>query len=283
MLQLVSSSATLVRRQIIEDFEAARLPRLEWPEWFEQQSKLHNLTVTDIKRIVFNHIDQLEAELERSKMTRAQKIAQSLGATTAEAIQVLKNGLRAEKIHFVQLTDEDGKRFVETRKTPDHDIRLKAATKILEIHGGFAPQEIQLSTSTELDRMTAGALQQALNAELIKSIQILQKGPPPVEEAEVIDVIPEPISEPQPDERVAGSLVRVTTKESRRGKSKTPPDLAGRDGAQSAGGPVLLPDDLHPDQGRAGAAGGGPVPPVPEEKVHPPPATIPPRPGRGRS
>jgi len=163
------SPLRLIKQQVIDAFQAANLARPQYQAWFEEQAERHEVKPTDIKYLVTDYMDQMDFMVQEQMASRSQKIAQSLGASLTAAVKVYVDGLQAEKVQFVTHEDETGNRVTEEHTWPDYEARHKSATKIIEIHGGFAPVETKQIVQHELDSLTEGELARLITKGLLES------------------------------------------------------------------------------------------------------------------
>lgn len=160
----LSLSETLLRPQVIEAYlsVAQHLPIQVRQKWFHEEAERRGCAVTRIRRIVTGHIELQAFEIENESFSRSQKIAVELGATQTRAIQVLNAGMRATRKKSYTVADDKGHEKVEFYEEPDFTERRQAATKVLEIHGAFAPKEVNLNVSRDLDHLTDAELNHRL-------------------------------------------------------------------------------------------------------------------------
>ncbi len=250
------SPLRLIKHQVIEDFKAANLPRPLYQAWFEEQADRHDVKPTEIKYLVTEYMDQMDFMVQEQMASRSQKIAQSLGASLTAAVKVYVDGLSATKVQMVTSEDSDGNRVSEPFESPDNEIRHKSATKIIEIHGGFAPVETKQIVQHELDSLTEGELARLITKGLLES-----RSSATSDQATSLPAQPliEPPSGPTEIQSTAPELPR----------SAPPRSPAPRTNGKVVNRrPVLLDDIGDQDKGRAAGHRSGPVPTVPKKKVY---------------
>lgn len=115
----------------------------EYDAWVEEQAKALNLSRGKIRRIILDYTDGYLHDLRLRSATYAQRAADALGASLAEAIQTLQAGLRAKKKRAVYDKSIGGLRMIEVE---DWATRAACATKLIDIHGGWAPQRIEVDS-----------------------------------------------------------------------------------------------------------------------------------------
>lgn len=202
---------TLADSDIWKSFEERR-PRqgLEYHQWVAETAAKYGCQESEVRNIVALQHNAMRLALQAGTMTIGQQLAELVGASLHDALAQVKGALTAVK-PTPSGVDEKGR--IVYKELPNWRIRLEAADALFRVHGGYAPQQIQVqSTNYNLDVSTEELLARLdhLRSELQSS------------EPKLLDS--------------GGATARRGTK-----------------GKKGANGRVLLADGMHADEGRAGS------------------------------
>jgi hypothetical protein len=148
--------------QIWKSFEEKR-PRQgnDFDLWVTETAAKCECDEALVRKTVAQQQNAMMLALRAGTMTRAQQLAEIVGAGLHAALAEVKDALSATK-----LVPCGGNEYKEV---PDRRVRLDAADTLFRVHGGYAPQQIQVeSTNYNLEVSTEELLGRldALRAEL---------------------------------------------------------------------------------------------------------------------
>jgi hypothetical protein len=270
----VHSDLALVRTQVIKDYmeEAVQLPVPDRQLWFSRKAQQLQVNTSTVRKIIASHLEQEEFQLQIASQSVAKKVAQLQGASITEAIGVLRHGMKANRtIRQMVGRDEDtGKPIIDTFTEPDHAERRQNAKLVLDIFGAFAPTEVHLTVSQELDMLTEAELNRRIEEMAAKE---RQANSIPAQFHEVhyasLESEPQTTTSTQSHTQNADRPIlpptsrQTSTPRSPGTPSQSQPPAPGTYGEGRDQGPVLLGDGLHMLEGRTGTTGREPLSPVP--------------------
>jgi len=222
-MALSDDEQTIARGRVLERF-AQDNPKhgREFREWVARVSAELGIGQEKVRRYVAQEQEAYLLNLRIEGASEAQAVAQTLGAGLTEALSTIKSGLvatkrrplldskgRPKKLHENKPLSPENMIYVET---PAWESRLSAATALLKVLGGFAPEQVEIKRENVYTHLT--------DKELLARLDELNRN----------------LSELRNPTAVAGSAG----------------DSRRIDGAASAAGRLLLDDPLHEDAGRAG-------------------------------
>jgi hypothetical protein len=130
-----------VRFNILRDLEKDRPRFEEWDEWVEAKALTYGIPAEQLRAAIARHTEILDIQINLQSQSLAQKVATALGVTRAKAIGKLDELLEATKIKHV--IDRNGTVTGQV-ESPDREVQLRAAIEVLKIHGGYAPQQVEI-------------------------------------------------------------------------------------------------------------------------------------------
>lgn len=138
----------------------------EFEAWAESVSDQLGITVPQVKRAVADEQGAYLFNIRRQAASDSQKIAQMLGATQVRALDVFNQAMGAEEVTF--LKDRHGDPVLKDGvpvevHNPLWGIRLKAAENVTKIHGGFAPEQLQVEERILFADLSSEQLLEKLN------------------------------------------------------------------------------------------------------------------------
>lgn len=140
----------IARSEIWREYVECRpRPGSEYEGWVEATAAKWQTTRGQVKKVVAQEsFHQHDAIMAATQATVAQKAANLLGAGVVDAIGKLRECMRAKNRKPLRdgngrpVKDENGK--VVWIETPEWNVQLKAAEVLLNVHGGLAPEKIQV-------------------------------------------------------------------------------------------------------------------------------------------
>lgn len=117
----------------------------EFASWVEATAAAVGIQGSRVRRIILDYTDGFLHSVRAQSNTYAQRVAATLGGGIEDAIQTLQEGLRASKKR-VFVDKKTGE--VQVYETEDWATRANCASKLIDIHGGWAPQRIEVDSRT---------------------------------------------------------------------------------------------------------------------------------------
>lgn len=135
----------IVRKSLVDDLDREKPRASHWDDWIEQKAVQYSVPAAAVKKYLTSHLERLDVGINLASLPIAQRIAASLGATRTRAIQTLNRALDATRTRSVKVVGggEGDARYQEVIE-PDWDVRCRAADKLLNIYGGYAPQVMEV-------------------------------------------------------------------------------------------------------------------------------------------
>lgn len=138
-----------LRRQILESYNELR-PKAgeEYQAWTEAVAEELGVQQSTIRLTIAREASLWARTIQRHIDTNAQEVAKLLGAGVEVAIQTLLDGCKAELRKPLRspdggyITDREGNLCYYTY--PAWDARVTAAKALIAIHGGNAPEQIDV-------------------------------------------------------------------------------------------------------------------------------------------
>ena len=222
-----------IKRKVVEKYAEDRpTGGTEFDAWIATAAQEFGISKILVRRYVIEYTQGYLDTIQNQTQTYAQRVAEAAGATMLQALETLKKGMLATKKRAVVIgKGEDAK--IEYYETPDWASRLTAATRTLDVHGSWAPKQLEIHSRNENFNIT--------DAELVKQLQELT--------SQIATYIP--ASGGRATQVAEGTAVKQRI-----------------EGATSPEGLLLLDDGVHEDGGRAGGNGSGPVSSIPEGSLH---------------
>jgi len=220
----------IITARVIERYnEDAPSGGLAFKEWSKAVAKDLGLPDRDVRAAVAEYTNGYLREVRLQSLTYAQRVAETMGASVMTAMATLDGGMKATKVRFVSV-GKGANADVVKKESPDWPARITAATRVLDIHGSWAPKQVEVHSRNENFNYS--------DAELYAKLQDLTK--------EIAAALP----------TIAGTPAQVAGGAVSRGGVQVPPGAEGL---------LLLDDGMHANGGRAER---DPVQAVPEGALH---------------
>lgn len=136
------STLAMLKAKVLERYEEDQPGGgTEFAEWAQRTAEALKVEEAKVRRIVLEHTNGFLQDVRLQRMTYAQRVAGVLGAGVEDAIATLMAAMQATKVR--PITSKSGE-ILNTFETPDWATRKDAASKLLDIHGAWAPKQIEV-------------------------------------------------------------------------------------------------------------------------------------------
>lgn len=164
-------------------------PDFDFEEFCETNARLLDVSTASIRRAINQQKAAFEAHIRTAVRTQAQSVAEAMGADVYAAMEALRAGLHANKERLIvdketgiPIKDPNTGQFMFT-SSADHQVRVRAASEILKIWGGYAPKQVEVSG--EVQHTFHNKSREELQAELAKTLADIHRS------GLTIDVMPQ--------------------------------------------------------------------------------------------
>lgn len=149
--------APILHQQIWERYEQERPAQgLDYSHWVERVAGELGTSEYKVRQIISRQTHAFNAALARNIQTKAQQVADLLGADLVAALDTLRDGLTAGSKK--PLLDKSGRPIINEKtgeqewwETPNWDARLSAARSLIEVHGAKAPQQVNVDVEQNIN------------------------------------------------------------------------------------------------------------------------------------
>lgn len=167
------------RKIVTEMFLDAKDSRdFELAAWVELMAANLACDESEIRKVVAKTNKAFDVHRRLAAVTVIQREADTVGACVMSALDTLKNSLSATKKQLLvdrdrsPILNQNGQfQFIET---PDWAARVRGASIILDVHGGKAPREVNVSGKIEHDHFINKS-DDELKARLSAAMETIEK------------------------------------------------------------------------------------------------------------